>query len=120
MKTFYTALCVFLLLCLAIICNVLFISQTAGRLTDMLNTLPTCEEAESEFEKLDAFWQRRRTAVSLSVSFDEIKDMDNCITSMRSALKSGDEKEFESEKALALNAVCRIQRLERLSLENIV
>lgn len=120
MKTFYTALCVFSLLCLIIICNVFFIAQTEETLSHMLYTLPCCKEAKESLDTLNTFWQKRRIAASLSVSFDAIKEMDDRLTELYSALQNGEEKEFEKARALALNAAERLSRLERFSLENII
>ena len=119
MKTFWAALIIFGLLLLLIAGNAVFIHHTATELEDRLSDLPPCAEATDAVNDLQAFWQKRQEWVGLSVSYEEIRKLDECIIEMQSACAQGEESDFETAKCLAFSAVAYIRRLERFSPENL-
>ena len=119
MKTFVAALVIFGALLLLIIGNAIFIHRTANELDARLAALPACTEATNAVNELQSFWQERQEWVGFSVSYEEIRKMDECIIEMQSACAQNEESDFETAKRLAFSAVAHIRRLERFSAENL-
>lgn len=100
--------------------NCVFIARTANEMERAIAALPEAGEAKEALDEIEAFWQRRRTAVSVSISFQDIRAIDNDLAQMRAAAEVGERSDFESARRLALSAVAHMRRLERFSLECIL
>ena len=120
MKTFYLALILFLLLVGLIIGNALFVRQTARSLEERITALPPLPEAREATEALEAFWRRRRLALSCSVPAGQILFFETALAGMKSAAANGDTADYEIYRAQALLAVSGLCRLERFSAENLL
>ena len=120
MKTFIASLCAFALLLLLIAWNVRFVNSAMDELENSLLSLPTCENASAEIERIDAQWQKKRKAISLSVSYNELREMDVCLAQMSAAVKEQDALQFETARLMALDTITDIRRLERITLVNIL
>jgi hypothetical protein len=120
MKTFVLSLCVFGTLLLTILFNCLFVDRTMDTLELTLETLPACEEATESVEALTHYWERCHNELSFSISHSEIREMDNCILQMRIAAQSNSSYEYELARALGLEAIHQMRRLERFSWDGIL
>ena len=120
MKSFWIMLCVFVLMLGGIAANCAFIDRTADRMEQAIAALPEVGEAKEALDEIEAFWQRRRTAVSVSISFNDIRAIDNDLAQMRAAAEVGEDSDYEVARLLALSAVVHMRRLERFSLECIL
>ena len=114
MKTFIVALCAFSLLLALIVWNVIFVNRTISTLEKDITALPACDKASEGLEKVTVFWRKKRTLLSLSVSYGEIRDMDVSLAEMRAAATEGDTLQFETARLSALGALDDIRRLERI------
>ena len=119
MRSFIIALCIFALLILAIIFNGIFLRSTTGEMEAALRALPVAEEGEALLA-LENYWKNKRTGMSLSISFDEIRKMDELLIELRIAAQCKDENSFLLSRAQALEAVARMRRLECFSLEALI
>ena len=119
MKTFITSLCLFALLIGAILFNCAFVQRTVTELEGALRALPECEEALADVQALEAYWDKCHNELSFSISFSEIKAMDDCIIRLRVAAEQRERYEFELARADAFDAVDHMHRLERFSLDGI-
>ncbi len=118
MKTFIVALAVFSLLLCVIILNALFVNRSMNELEDAVSSLSPCDAtALSEVTEL---WEKRYTLLSLSVSRNEMRDMDVWMAEMRIAAERSDVLQFETARAQALDSIGDIRRLERISVSNIL
>ena len=115
MKTFIVSICMFCILLALIVWNVIFVNSTMSELERQIASLPSCEEAGDALTRAEALWQDNRTALTLSVSYGEIRDMDVSLAEMRAAVSQGDVLQFETARLTALGAIDDIRRLERIS-----
>ena len=122
MKSFWIMLCVFVLMLGGIAVNCVFIDRTADKMERAIAALPEVSEAgkTGALSELEAFWQKRRTAVSISISFNDIRAIDNHLAQMRAAAEVGEDSDYETARQLALSAVAHMRRLERFSPECIL
>lgn len=119
MKTFIAAVCMFLALLTVIIINCFFVSRTMNTLEQALVALPAHTLAEAPLEELLEYWESRHNELSFSISFNEIKAMDDSILHMQVAAREGDAYEYEMGRALGFDAIRRMRRLERFSWDGI-
>ena len=120
MKSFWIMLLVFAMMLGGIAVNCVFIDRTADKMERAIAALPEVGEAEDALAETEAFWQKRRTAVSISISFNDIRAIDNDLAQMRAAAEVGEDSDYETARLLALSAVAHMRRLERFSLECIL
>jgi hypothetical protein len=88
----------------------------------MTNSLTENPSAENEIyiQKAQAYWERSKIILSLSVNNKEIDNLSNALDSLALANKLGATLEFLLYKELFENAIEGIFRLERFSVENIL
>ncbi len=120
MKTFYLTLFLFIILVGLIVGNAVFVLQTANVLKDKVTALPDLSEAEAALGELEAFWQKRRVPLSLSVPAGALLLFDTALTGMRSTMESGNAADYELYRDEALLAIRGLARLERFSAENLL
>ena len=118
MKTFIIALVVFSVLLTLIILNALFVNRTMDELRAAILILPACDEIA--LVDILTSWKNHYTLLSLSVSRNEMRDMDVWLAEMRIAATRGDTLQFETARAKALDSIDDIRRLERIALSNIL
>ncbi|MBE6595239.1 MAG: DUF4363 family protein [Ruminococcaceae bacterium] len=119
MKSFYIALCAFVLLFAVIACNYVFINQTSDELERRLTALDV-GTAKKDIAELNILWERKRVLMSFSIPNAEIQAFQERLTALQYAVYFRDPAEFERCRALALGAVSDLRRLERFSVENLL
>lgn len=119
MKAFVISLCMFGALLSTILLNCLFVDRTMDTLEASLAALPACTEAREAVGALEQYWTKRHNELSFSISYNEIREMDNCITQMRVAAQAEKDYEFELARALGFDAIRHMRRLERFSWDGI-
>lgn len=120
MKAWIISLCLFILLIGVIIGNAFYIHRVAAHLCEISDSL-TFEEEETEtcLEMLEAYWERHRTFVALSISYRELDRVSEAMISLRSAYDTKNASDFEEYRRLFRDAADEISRLERFSVENL-
>lgn len=116
MKTFIVAVIAFAILLGAIVANCVFIQRTMDGLDARLSTLASKED----LVEAESFWKEHRRVITLSVSFDRIREMENCFAQMRAAIEEDDTLELNSARYLARNVVASIRSPERFCMECIL
>lgn len=89
--------------------------------TEMINALPSADNigCAGAVAKLEDLWEDKRTAVSFSISYDDIERISEKLALLTSAAELGDDVEFEARRAELISAVYHAARLERPSFESI-
>lgn len=115
MKTFIVSLLIFSLLLITIARNAIFVNGTMDKLEQTIKEMPTCETASDMLREAETLWREKRSALALSVSYGEIRDVDVSLVEMRAAIDAGDALQFETARLTALGAIDDIRRLERIA-----
>ena len=121
MRTLITASAIFLALCVTMVANFRYINGTADELTEMTENLSIddtdCLEKIDEIQKK---WEKSSNIFSLSVGFKEIDYLGETLIALRSTAENGSELEFERYRALLVDAIDGVRRLEKFSIMNIL
>lgn len=120
MKSFYTALAVFLLLLGLILCNSFYVRKASRELTKMIEAAPACEEAEAAVDDLYQYWKEHERILALSLPLCDIQSMSDCLAKMRAAVKTKNSEAFEEGRLLALDMLEHIGGMEKLSIDNLL
>ena len=122
MKGLIITVCLLLVLSIAIFLNSLYLVKVHNELVKMTNSLTENPSAENEIyiQKAQAYWERSKIILSLSVNNKEIDNLSNALDSLALANKLRATLEFSLYKELFENAIEGIFRLERFSVENIL
>ena len=104
----------------AILCNCIYMHRNADYIYSTVDSISSEDDSEDRISALEAFWQRNKKYIALSVSFQDIDKIDDLISNLRSAYDSSNTDELEKVKALLLSASRLLTRYERLDLDNIL
>ncbi len=121
MREIITAALLLALLLAGIVINNMLIRDFCSQATDMISALPAAndENCVSAVAEFTALWELRRTAVSFSVSYDDIERINEKLTLLTAAAQLGDNVEFEARRAELMSAVHHAERLEKFEFESI-
>ena len=122
MKGFIITACIFLGLLICIFLNFNYVNTvhiTMHEIVDELSDKP-CEENNAIISKLQEYWDKKNTILSISVSFREIDDLTDAIDALSAANEIGDITQFSIYKQLVENAIDTVIRLEKFSIKNIL
>ena len=119
MKAFWISILLFALLLGGIFVNARFIHRTSDTLTEYAEELSESSCRAQTLEELEAFWEKRRPLISLTVGFRELDHFGEVIAQLRWAHDLGDETEFLRYRSLLLDAITELSRTEQFSVENL-
>ena len=121
MRTLVAVLIVFVMLCIAMTTNFLYINKTADELTELVNSLSLDDtNCTYKINEIKNRWEKNSVIFSLSVSFKEIDYLGETLIALESTAKSKSELEFERCRLLLVDAIDGVRRLERFSIMNIL
>lgn len=120
MKALVISLIIFTLLSVALFANFVYVNNTADSLHSLAKSLTLAPSGKDALDKLEAEWSKASLVFGLSVNSKEINAMDETLLSLRSAYTLGREYEFEHTKALLIDCINDLRRLERFSVKNIL
>ena len=122
MKTVIITVAAFLSLCLLMTLNHGYIKATAAELTSLAESIDfqDKEGCRATIVEIDRLWKNCSTVFSLTVSFREIDHLGECFISLSAAIESSSENEFEGYRALLIDAIEGVARLEDFSVMNIL
>ena len=100
--------------------NAFCLWHTAQTLSDYTEQLASADGRAPLLEELEAFWQKNRSWIALSVSFRELDHVSELIVQLRWANEIGDDAEFLRYRLLLQEAIEELSRTERLSIENLL
>lgn len=119
MKTFWIALIVFALILLMISANAYFIQRATQTMIESLQALPSCTMAKEGVTRLIDEWNGCEAWVSLSVSSDMLREIQNHMTRLQVAAQMEAVEEFELTRWLLQNSMLQLQRAEHFSISNL-
>lgn len=101
--------------------NSRFINDFYSTATQSVKEMPPvgsggCYDAVCDFE---LYWNEQKTAVSFSVSYDDVEKITERIRLLKKAALIGDEIEFELHREQLITAIEHASHLERVSFESI-
>ncbi len=121
MRSFYIAIGVMVTIATVITLNYIYINGVSEKLSDI-----TDEAINSDFENCEEmtknirqYWESKKNLVSLSVNFNEINEVDDCITMLVAACSEKNEYEYQKYLQMLAGTAPRIARLEAFTLSNI-
>lgn len=121
MREIITAALLLAMLLAGVAVNNCIIRDFCRDATAMIGALPTADDdgCVAAVGALTRLWDERRTAVSFSVSYDDIERISEKLALLTAAAELGDAVEFEARRAELASAVGHAARLERLGFESI-
>lgn len=120
MKTFYASLIVFFLLIALIVCNGVYVKRTTAALEALLSEISQMPSSAESLQAIEEKWQSSKKILSLSVAFEELRELDAQLLSMRAAVSTGAAADFERARLLAMEALIRMREPEELSMDNLI
>lgn len=122
MKALAVTLVLLLALIAGITANCIYINNVENDLTKSIDALPDISEENciSDAKKLLDYWEKEEDFVGLSVGYPVVDRIKEQILLLLNAAKCGDVFGFYSARALLLDAVEDMGRLEQFSIENLV
>ena len=121
MRSFYIAIGVMVTIATVITLIYIYINGVSEKLSDI-----TDEAINSDFENCEEmtknirqYWESKKNLVSLSVNFNEINEVDDCITMLVAACSEKNEYEYQKYLQMLAGTAPRIARLEAFTLSNI-
>ena len=115
MKVFWFSAATFFLMIGLIVTNCLWVNRITAHMEDALQELSDTSMLHA-VEDLIAYWQKRETALGISIPANELEDVSEHLVTLRINAILNEEADFERSRALCLESVLRIRRLERPSL----
>ena len=121
MRTLIISSAIFLALCVAMFLNYRYINETADELVFLTQSLSLGEgDCISKIDEIEKKWKKSSSVFSLTVSFKDIDYLGETLLSLKSAAENENEVEFEKYKALFIDAIDGVRRLEKFSIINIL
>lgn len=118
MKAFLASTLLFFVLLSLIIGNAVYVHRVSAHIRDELESMNPSNREET-LAALEAYWQRHRKYVALSVSYRELDHLSELLLSLRACLDANDQEDFELYRKIAIDAADELSRLERFSIENL-
>ena len=118
MKAFLASILLFFVLLSLIIGNAVYVHRVSAHIRDVLERMDE-SNAEESLSALEAYWQRHRKYVALSVSYRELDHLCELLLSLRATLESENREDFTLYRKIAIDAADELSRLERFSIENL-
>ena len=118
MKASLISLCVFLILVILIVVNVIYIKNITSDFTKRIESLTpydlsTCEEIYSD-------WSKNHFFICLSVSHDKTDKIEEAFLVTLEKIRHKDSEGFYENKVLLLNYIEEIKRLQMLTLDTVL
>ena len=121
MRTLIITLSLFLVLCVGMSINFVYINSVTQELTTLTEKLDVSSPSECNdtIKEIRDLWEKSIPLFSLSVSFREIDYLGETLLALSAACENRDEVEFERYRALLIDALDGVSRLEQFSIVNI-
>ena len=118
MKSFFSALAIFLLMLGMIVWNYFYIEKTCDTLMAKIEQLPPCEQATAPTSELIDYWEGESSKIGISTSQHTIDKMNDCLAELCYAVANQDAQFFERARYRSISILKEIQDAESLQLEN--
>lgn len=116
MKVFYASLITFAILVGLICANTLYMNKTTDVLQEKLLAFLEAPPSKKDLASLEEYWEKRRAVAEMSLPSEIIWSFNERLAEVRSAVLRRDTEDLDVAVRLALDAVSRMEHIERLSL----
>ena len=122
MRGFIITAILFSIMIILIISNMLIMEETTSNMKEAIEILEKnpCQENEIIIEKLANDWQKTSVWISLSISYDNIEEITDMISSLQASNRTNNVEQFQIHISLLLNSIDEMGRLEKISIKNIL
>ena len=116
MKTLIFVLFIFIALIFFINLNSAYSTKTSKNLIEMTSALPSpgSENLEKALSELLDFWESNKEFLNLSISLNQIDEIDDLISSLNEYGRHGASVEFERVRSVIINRFSDLTRFEIL------
>lgn len=123
MKAFYTVLCLFAVMMLAITVNHVYIrqfSEDAIRICEQIDPCLSQSDAVEQAKRIQDRWSANKKFIQITVNHTEIELIDNAVDELWVYTQKGDTSDFEKAKQIAINVFEELGLAEHLAFVNIL
>ena len=122
MRGFIITLILFAILISIVIINSLYVNNIINDIKNEIASLKTipCAENAIIIKNIKSDWEKDSVWISLSVSYEDIEELTDMITSLEAANSVRDYNQFKLYYELISNSIDDIGRLEKFSVKNIL
>ncbi|MGM9631884.1 MAG: DUF4363 family protein [Eubacteriales bacterium] len=122
MKGFIITSVLFIIMIVLIGANCAYVNNVADSLLGIVLEISPSPSKENQeiINELQEKFQSSKMLLGISISTKDIESLSDCIDSVSSANKAGDEARLPTEIELLKNAIETIRKLERFSVDNII
>lgn len=122
MRGFIITAILFSIMIIIIISNMFLMNEATRNMKEAIDNLEKipCQENEIIIEKLTNDWQKMSVWVSLSVSYDDIEEITDIISTLQASNRTNNIEQFQIHISLLLNSIDEMGRLEKISIKNIL
>ena len=122
MKALIASLILFAILLAGVIANCIYVNRISDDLVQQAKKIGTIydEGTIPKLENLKKHFKKHEAILLLSQSYISVNKVDDCIDGAIAYAKSEDESGFQNSKAILLNAIYDLSRLEKFSIKNIL
>ena len=120
MRSFIVTIFLFIIICLIIFFNNLYIKSTASHITELVESKEFDDNPNSTIKEIEILWEKKQRFVSMSVGYKELDRMSDLILDLKTYFELGNIDEVKRIRVLIVEAAAEISRLERFSIENIL
>ena len=122
MRGFIITLILLAILISIVIINSFYVHNIINDIKNEIASLKTipCEENAIIIKNIKSDWEKDSVWISLSVSYEDIEELTDMITSLEAANSVRDYNQFKLYYELISNSIDDIGRLEKFSVKNIL
>ncbi len=113
---------ILIILIFAVVGNIFFINKTVEEIYEISSegTDDTVESLKIKFDKIQELYDKKELFISLSVSHDDLTDIETSLSEINGAIKAEDFKAAIIAKSRFENALLHLGRLSSLNIESIL
>ena len=121
MKAYIFATIIFSALLTGVIANSVFVGRTAERLKSEIANLncTDIESVKSEFERIHSDYKKHERFISLTVSHDDLTNIDESFSDISGAIEAKDESLLLTAKSRLEDALSHLRRLSGINPDSI-
>jgi predicted PurR-regulated permease PerM len=122
MKSVWASCGVLLLVVLLVLGNGFYVNRTVQHMTELANALPFSPDSDTEAQlgEIIQLLNSHEASLGLSISFPLIDLVQELANSARAYAVAGDEAGYASSRAMLIDAIGDLNRLEKISVKNIM
>ena len=122
MKSVWLSFGMLLLVVFLVLCNAGYVNHTVKDMKRMANDLPLSPDSgtEAQLDSILRLLDSHEAGLGLSVSFPLIDRVRELTDSARAYAQAGDKAGYASSRAMLIDAISDLNRLEKVTVKNIM